>query len=400
MATYLGASYANGVRVHGLVLLHPISDNRMAGSTLRNIQLVKAVCGLASYENLAIATTMWPEEATYPEMRSLEARESEMSTIDKYFGDLVAKGATMFRYSQTGHGNPSKRLISAQDIISHLVARLEIHAPEVLRLQRELIEEKKLLDETAAGKAVTEDLEKSHAKYKRELRELKANMKCRLAGVTDTYASHLREQKTDIDKRLKEVEHNRRVLKKSMQDLHKDEGRSLKQLVENTDASLRTQISGEEKKLMDMEEFLHERKEEFREEKTRTSQETPRRKKIQPQLGKRQRQVEQPGRRTSHEHQPAGSKAGEREDTERLINDMKTEIAELRKGLIRKRETHKAFRGQTSTVWDGTMNGVAAGVASGVIGVGKRFNPRFHNIEKMDANVEFGGEQQYRQVPV
>lgn len=402
LATYLGASYANGVRVHGLILLHPISDNRMAGSTLRNIQMVKAMCGLASYENLAIATTMWPEEATYLEVKSLAGRENEMTTNGKYFGDLVADGATMFRYGQTGCSNPPKRLASAQDVISHLVARLEIHAPDVLRLQREMVKEKKLLGETAAGNVVTEDLKKSRATYQRELRELEANMKGRLAGVNDTYASHLQEQRTDIDERLKLVDYNRRVLKKSMQDLHYDAGRALKHWVENTDRSLRSQISGEQKKIMDMEEFLHERKEESRQEKTRGSQETYRRQQTQPQPehGKRQKQPEQLRRRTSHEYRPARSKTGECEDVERLINDMKREIAELRKGLTKKRETYKTFRGQTNNVWDGTMNGVAAGVASGVIGIGKSFNPRFHTLEALDADVEFGGEQQHRQLLV
>ncbi|RSL67666.1 hypothetical protein CEP53_002878 [Fusarium sp. AF-6] len=372
LATYLSASYVNGVRIHGIVLLHPISDNRMAGSALRNIRMIKAVCGFSSYENLAIATTMWPEETSNVEAKSLEDRENDMMTNDRYFGDLVAKGATVFRHGQTDCRNPSKRLASAQDVTNHLVARLERRAPEVLRLQREMVDEKKSLGETAAGKAVAEDLEKARTACKKELIELEASIKSRLAGVNAAYASQLQEQRSDIEKIFKVVDHSRRVLKKSMRDLHKQEERVVRQRVENADKSLRAQITEKEKKIKNIEKSLLEKREETCKDEVQGPQETRRQ-------GQRQEKQKQPERQHQYQtgtrgqqlfnsHRPVRSKTEEGEDRDRLISDMK-EIEELKRRLLKSQGAYERFHGQTGNLWDGTMNGVAAGVASGVIGI-------------------------------
>jgi hypothetical protein len=60
LASYLGASYANVVSIHGILIIHPITDNRMSGSTMRNVEMMKKMCGWASYQNLVVAPTMWP----------------------------------------------------------------------------------------------------------------------------------------------------------------------------------------------------------------------------------------------------------------------------------------------------------------------------------------------------
>ncbi|RMJ02416.1 hypothetical protein CDV36_015316 [Fusarium kuroshium] len=344
----------------------------MTGSALRNIRMIKAVCGFSSYENLAIATTMWPEETSYVEAKSLEDRENDMMTNDRYFGDLVAEGATVFRHGQTDCRNPSRRLASAQDVTNHLVARLERRAPEVLRLQREMVDEKKSLGETAAGKAVAEDLEKARTACKKELIEREASIKSRLAGVNAAYASQLQEQRSDIEKRFEVVDHSRRVLKKSMRDLHKQEQRAVRQRVENADKSLRAQITEKEKKIKNIEKSLLEKREETCKDEAQGPQETRRQ-------GQRQEKQKQPERQHQYQtgtrgqqlfnsHRPVRSKTGEDEDRDRLINDMK-EIEELKRGLLKSQGAYERFHGQTGNLWDGTMNGIAAGVASGVIGI-------------------------------
>ncbi|KAJ4235427.1 hypothetical protein NW757_013538 [Fusarium falciforme] len=309
--------------------------------------MIKAVCGFSSYENLAIVTTMWPEETSYVEAKSLEDRENDMMTNDRYFGDLVAEGATMFRHGQTECRSPSKRLASAQDVTSHLVVRLERRAPEVLRLQREMVDEKKWL-------------------------ELEASIKSRLAGVNVAYAAQLQEQRSDIDKRLKVVDHSRRALKKSMRDLHKQEERAVRQRVENADRSLRAQISEKEKKIRNIEKFLLEQREETWKDEAQGHREAPRQ-------GQRQEKQKQPewqhkdqtgarGQQLFNSHRPVRSKTGEGEDRDRLISDMK-EIEELKRRLLKSQDAYESFHGQTGNLWNGTMNGVAAGVASGVIGI-------------------------------
>jgi hypothetical protein len=58
IAAYPGASSANGVRIHGIIMLHPTIDNRIGGSSMRNIEMMKKMCGFTLYENVVIAKTM------------------------------------------------------------------------------------------------------------------------------------------------------------------------------------------------------------------------------------------------------------------------------------------------------------------------------------------------------
>ena len=47
-ANYLGASYANGVRLTGIVYLHRISDSRLGRSSLRTLQMFRKLSGTKS----------------------------------------------------------------------------------------------------------------------------------------------------------------------------------------------------------------------------------------------------------------------------------------------------------------------------------------------------------------
>ncbi|KAH7139838.1 hypothetical protein B0J13DRAFT_586377 [Dactylonectria estremocensis] len=319
---------------------------------------------------------MWPEEAPCFESKSLESRENELLVNRRYFGSLVAKGATAFRYSHAGHSNTVKGFVSAQDIADHLISRLEIHTPDVLQLQLEIIDEKKTLGETAAGKTVAEDLNKARIAYKQELKGLEVSIKGQLPVI---YASRLREQKADVDKKLEAVDHNRRALKKTMQDLHKEEERVLRRKVEEADKHLRIELSVKEKKLMDVEETLRKRKGKARQDKAGGSLETRQQQPGQQQEKKiesqKQSKKQQKGQLVAQiqqldkKRQQIRSMATEHESHERAINEMKKEIGDLRKGLLETRDAYQRFQSQTTNVWGGSINGVASGVASGLVAV-------------------------------
>jgi hypothetical protein len=128
------------------------TNNRMAGSSLRNIEMMKAICGLASYHNLTIVTTMWPTAPDHAEKAVLERRNAELLADGRFFGDLFAQGATMFRHTENGRRSASEEAASARLIVDHLVRQSSMHRPaDVLRLQREIVDEGKMLGETAAA---------------------------------------------------------------------------------------------------------------------------------------------------------------------------------------------------------------------------------------------------------
>ena len=217
LASYLGASYANGVRIHGIIMLHPITGNRMSGSSLRNIEMMKAMCGFEFYDNVAIATTMWPDTTLYEDTGTLENREAELMSDQRYFGALISRGATVIRHNEKGIKKSTDEIDSARNIVSHLIQHSEKHVPEVLQLQREITEQRKTLGETGAGIAVARDIHRAKREHE-ELRRIEADMKRELAKTNSAYAANLQELKEDIEKQLRKSDQEKQALRNSMQD--------------------------------------------------------------------------------------------------------------------------------------------------------------------------------------
>ncbi|KAF5691947.1 GTP binding domain-containing protein [Fusarium denticulatum] len=191
LATYLGASYTNGVRVHGIITLYPIINNRMAGSNLRSLTILKEICGFDSYSNLAIVTTMWPESPDSKNKAILEDREHELLKNSDFFSDLVSKGARMFRdYDESQ--NPAN---SEHRIIDTLLRQLEHGKHTVLQLQREVVDEEKSLGETAAGIAAAEHLDQTRLEHENQLRILDAEMERTSSSPEQEYSLQLQELK-------------------------------------------------------------------------------------------------------------------------------------------------------------------------------------------------------------
>ncbi|KAJ5591974.1 uncharacterized protein N7459_002343 [Penicillium hispanicum] len=332
LATYLGASYANGVRIHGIIMLHPISDNRMSGSSLRNIEMMKAMCGFTGYENLAIATSMWPATSDYTEKAIAENRETELLDNDQFFGALVTQGASVFRHNEQGRRDPDEEMASAQSIVEHLIQQSDMDTPEVLQLQREIIDQKKTLGETAAGIAIAGDLYKARKAHEDQLRKIEAAMQGELAKVDATHAAELEDLKAEVEQKLKTAGEEKRALKKSIETMRKEEEKIWKEKIDALDRQFQEELKAKEQELLDMEDSL----EEIRRDMMQRSK-TPR----------QRAQV-----------------AVETAKHEQIVSSARQEVSEAR-------DAYQKFNGKRSEIFKGSLNGIASGVASGVVAAGK-----------------------------
>ncbi|KAF5569265.1 GTP binding domain-containing protein [Fusarium pseudoanthophilum] len=237
LATYLGASYANGVRIHGIITVYPITNNRMAGSNLRSLKILKEICGFASYSNLAIVTTMWPKSQDSINKRILEDRELELLTNPDFFNDLVSKGARMFRDYDENY-SPADSL---QRIMDSLLRQLDHGKPSVLQLQREVVDEEKSLGETAAGIAAAEHLHQTCREHEKQLRILDVELD-RISSTSEhEYSLQLRELKAEVDREIEEAKRGGQALVKTMIDLYESETKALKERI----SSLQSQYDAE-----------------------------------------------------------------------------------------------------------------------------------------------------------
>ncbi|KAI2465917.1 hypothetical protein F4781DRAFT_434923 [Annulohypoxylon bovei var. microspora] len=156
LGTYLSASYTAGIRIDGVVFLQRITDVRMGGSSVRNLSMVKAMCDLESYARFAVRL------------------------------DLA--------------GWMMKRGLHDVHIISRLLARAKAQDPIVLRIQRELADNNKTLDETLAGQVLHHDIIKARKEHPQQIQELQSQIATeeQARGKHHALVKELRQEQKDL----------------------------------------------------------------------------------------------------------------------------------------------------------------------------------------------------------
>ncbi|KAJ8517864.1 hypothetical protein ONZ45_g5011 [Pleurotus djamor] len=143
IASWLEKTYKKGHRLAGILYLHRISDNRMAGSPLRNLHLFQSLCGVDPLKRVIFVTTMWTPQL---KMDLATARETELKV--KFWKSMLENGSRTERFQGD--------FASAWEILDSL-----LHAearPVPVLLQEELVDLRKRLRETAAGRTLYADL--------------------------------------------------------------------------------------------------------------------------------------------------------------------------------------------------------------------------------------------------
>lgn len=96
-----------------------------------------------------------------------EAREAELAESDRFFKPVLDKGARMMRHENTRD--------SAHDILRRIIQNY----PIALKIQREMVDEKKDVSRTVAADELQKEVMVQTRQYRNELRALKEEM----AGV-------------------------------------------------------------------------------------------------------------------------------------------------------------------------------------------------------------------------
>ena len=147
-------------RLTGLIYIHRISDTRVGGTSQRNLRMFRKLCGTDSLKNVAIVTTMW-DQVTPEEGSRLE---QELRSNDSPFKPLLDDGATMMRHKRTAE--------SATKVINYLLGK----SPTTTQIVRELLQEKKTLEETAAGTELLSDIQAFLKRHDAEMKSLRTEM--------------------------------------------------------------------------------------------------------------------------------------------------------------------------------------------------------------------------------
>jgi hypothetical protein len=148
--------YEKDIKLAGIVYLHRITDNRWGGSTTRNFHVFGELCGDQAVRKVVLVTTMWDEG----DLETFNKREEELFNF-RHWKRMKDYGALTARFLNSAD--------SAWNIINLI---LNQHDFEVLLLQEELVDFKRALKETQAGKALHGDLQRLLTEHRYTVRSI------------------------------------------------------------------------------------------------------------------------------------------------------------------------------------------------------------------------------------
>jgi hypothetical protein len=168
LAYWLAAAYERDVKLSGIVYLHCITNTRLQGSAARALDAFKKMCGDDAFGGVVVATTFWDTIPT-DELTKAQNRHEELH--GKIRDDILRHGGRIVSLSAVE--------IDAMNILRHIVSKAR---SLTLTLQRQLVDENRLLHQTDAGKALFGHLTQRYQSLESTTNEAQK----RMTGATKT----------------------------------------------------------------------------------------------------------------------------------------------------------------------------------------------------------------------
>jgi len=151
--------------------------------------MFRKLCGDSTLRNVVIVTNMWGDVDPHVG----DAREAELMREDNFFKPVLDKGARMARHSNT--------IASARDIIRLVLD----NRPLPLRIQVELVNERKDISKTGACEELNRELNDETRKHQEEMRILKGEIERAMRDKDEETRRELERQNRRIQKEVEKV---------------------------------------------------------------------------------------------------------------------------------------------------------------------------------------------------
>lgn len=157
LAKHLAQAYRSNIKLTGLIYLHRISDNKFGGASGRNLRTFKKLTGSENLGSVVLATTFWQK----PFANDDYERETQLNTdANLGWARMLNQKAKYMRQDQNE--------ASAEEILKYLINR---RRPVTLKIQRELVDERKEIGQTEAGAEVISDMRRMYEQQMEKFRE-------------------------------------------------------------------------------------------------------------------------------------------------------------------------------------------------------------------------------------
>ncbi|OQO07647.1 hypothetical protein B0A48_07344 [Cryoendolithus antarcticus] len=204
IANYLDFTYRNPphLKLNGIVYMQSIQDPRMYGSSLRNLKMFKDLCGESPMKSVLLTTNRWDKARSCGEFDKAVAKETELRDKANFWQPLISRGARMVRWDS------DDTRAGAVEIVRALMSA----APEVLQIQRELVEQEKRLVDTTAGNTVNEEVLRVEKEYQAELVKIRSEMQEAVAARDEEVKEALEQSKKDYERKLGKIREEQDLL--------------------------------------------------------------------------------------------------------------------------------------------------------------------------------------------
>jgi len=210
VAFFLSQIYRYHIQLAGIVYLHRITDNRVSGTALKNLNMFKKLCGPEAFGHVVLATSMWNAmDSTLAEVGI--KRERELVTTAGFWGTMHKSGSQVARW--TGDGR------SAQAIVGKIIEMHDRSGRTVLKIQEQLVNGNLSLEETDAGMEVQREIAAARAKLQEEIDQLREAQKEMERQSNETLAKELAQQRQEFEKQLVDANEAQEALKVSLRSL-------------------------------------------------------------------------------------------------------------------------------------------------------------------------------------
>ncbi|KAK0710708.1 hypothetical protein B0H67DRAFT_263866 [Lasiosphaeris hirsuta] len=216
IVNWLNVTYAQNIKMTGIVYLHGINVPRVTGSAHTNMRLFRELCGDESMASVVLATTHWSRSAG--ERAAQESRHEQLVADDAFWRRMERNGARVFKHDRGE--------TTARAIVHYLLDRGREGGGGggmSLRVQREMAEGR-TLDQTAVGIALERRIEEMRLAYERELGNLKRELDeaRQQTAQNQQRIEEINEDRMRLESRLNEEKAARRQLRKNLKELQRE----------------------------------------------------------------------------------------------------------------------------------------------------------------------------------
>ncbi|KAI0458958.1 hypothetical protein F5B21DRAFT_500021 [Xylaria acuta] len=176
----------------------------MQGSAKRNLLTFKELCGEKALGKVILATTMWDKVTEEEGAR----REQELQDRSEFWGWMLSKGSSYYRLEDT---TDSKRRIV------HLLA--DHDEPVATNIQKQLVDERRRLDETSAGREVQSELIRERGEWEKEREEIRRQVEKAIKQKDLEAQEALEEERERFTGMIEKVEENTNMLRSTLEEL-------------------------------------------------------------------------------------------------------------------------------------------------------------------------------------